>query len=254
MPCWYELFLRDGHFLRISVHREMMDELGDIPWDTAPVVKDIIDRHHVTSFTPPAEFGAWGFDEVFTTVESTDPDFVMWEIEIPQLKKNQVVQDRALKEMRARCNLYILFFILNYPKIETSSTKKQLIVIECLCLPTGDRSFAQGSLSASLSPTAVSWIRTQPQGHIEPIIDAMRIAHDHLWKSHFSERFGAYHRGEGFFWLDVPGDACDIAPERYHDDETGYCLVPHNVDSGVQQITFLVGLAKLHELIRADGF
>ena len=85
----------------------------------------------------------------------------------------------------------------------------------------------------------------------------MRTAHSFIWDgASRSERYGARIGHPKWIYLDVPGDACDLSPDNnsHNDMDQGYTLVPHNVDSGLQQLTFIVGLAKMHDLIRADGF
>jgi hypothetical protein len=90
--------------------------------------------------------------------------------------------------------------------------------------------------------------------HIEAVVDAMKKADNHMWPSDTRYgRFGALFRKPKWLNLDVPGDACGLDPGGYHDESLGhgYTLHPHNVDSSLQQLTFLAGLEKLHDLVRA---
>jgi hypothetical protein len=65
-------------------------------------------------------------------------------------------------------------------------------------------------------------------------------------------QFRVHTRAPKKIFFNIPGDACDLSPECFVDQhhEGGYWLVPHNVDSSIQQLTFLMGLAKLHDLVR----
>lgn len=53
-----------------------------------------------------------------------------------------------------------------------------------------------------------------------------------------------------------PGNACGLDPEDYYEKslDWGYQLVPHNVDSPLQQLTLLAGVAMLYQLARQEGF
>ena len=54
--------------------------------------------------------------------------------------------------------------------------------------------------------------------------------------------------------MNCPGDACGIHPENwYEENDKGYEFNCHNVDSPMQQITLLAGLAALHDEARRAG-
>lgn len=60
---------------------------------------------------------------------------------------------------------------------------------------------------------------------------------------------------DGRFNLKCPGNACEVSiyPDRLYGDNMGTRSVQfscHNLDGAVQQITLLVGIAKLCELAR----
>ncbi|MBC7766514.1 hypothetical protein H7Y21_00775 [Arenimonas sp.] len=112
-------------------------------------------------------------------------------------------------------------------------------------------------MSVILTPQVLTWINKQPEAHVKEIQDAMRTAHSFMWDgASRSDRYGARIGSPKWIHLDVPGDACDLSSDnnRHNEMDQGYTLVPHNVDSGLQQLTFIAGLAKMRDLIRADGF
>jgi hypothetical protein len=135
--------------------------------------------------------------------------------------------------------------------------KKQLIIIDHICLPEKNRQ-STGGLSAILTPSAIGWITKQPEGHVNAIREAMKAAYGHMWNDGRgqNERFDALIGAPKWIYFDVPGNACDLSPDNNNNPRIGqgYKLVPHNVDGSIQQLALFVGLVKMHELMRADGF
>ena len=84
----------------------------------------------------------------------------------------------------------------------------------------------------------------------------MYLAAKHMFRSspdNFSGRKKEYcvsFRVPKWIHFTIPGNACGLDPEHYSSENPneGYELQPHNVDSSFQQLCFLMGLAKLHEL------
>jgi len=68
--------------------------------------------------------------------------------------------------------------------------------------------------------------------------------------------FKAYMLRKGGVVLDVPGNACGIYNPPEHDyglpRKEGCKFECHNVDSPMQQLTLLVGLAMLHDKARKE--
>jgi hypothetical protein len=53
-PCWYELFLKDETTVGIRMRVEVFAELNQTPWDTAPIICDLIEKYkNLENFTPP---------------------------------------------------------------------------------------------------------------------------------------------------------------------------------------------------------
>lgn len=258
LPCWYELFLKDDTTVGIRIHRSVLPELESESWGTAPIISDLIKKYtDLKSFTPPSS-GSWGFGDIFTAIESTDPSWVVWEFKLPDIRTEFNYPDLPKTHICIRATLAMFCMVGRYLNTDsiTDLSKNQLIIIDHINLPQHDR-FNSGSLNAILTPAVLPWIAKQPEGHVKEIQDAMRTAHNFMWDgASRSDRFGARIGPPKWIYLDVPGDACDLGPDNNSNSEPdlGYTLVPHNVDSGVQQLSFIAGLAKIHDLIRADGY
>lgn len=247
--------MRSDYIVGIMVHRQVFLEVMLQNWSTAPVIEQLSKLFGFKSFTPPTE-GSWGFDDSLSLGKSAQPEWILWEFKLPKIRSKDGVGESSTKGIAAlRCSLHVLFLILSMVKEETNSSEKQLIVIDSISLPIGDRR-CSGSIDAVLTPTAISWLSKQPTGHIEEIVESMKRASEYMWEGVTrTNRFGAECDGR-FIYLDIPGEACHLYPENNHNpkSEEGYSMSCHNTDSSLQQLTFLVGLARLHVLMRHDDY
>jgi hypothetical protein len=253
IPAWYELSLKGDSILLLKVHRTAFIEMQKMKWDEAPGVEHLKKTFNLPSFTPPNE-GPCGFMDVFKLGKSENKEWIVWECPLPKLKVKVGEDDSRSNVMAIRATLYMFSTALWLFQGNTGWPKSQLIVVEGVCLPSDDR-MGSGALSATLMPPVMPWLaKHKDHTQIEAVVDAMKKADNHMWPS--DTRYGRFEvlfRKPKWLNLDVPGNACSLDPGGYHDEslEHGYTLHPHNVDSSLQQLTFLAGLAKLHDLVRA---
>ncbi len=256
IPAWYELSLINHCTLGLKIHRTALAKIQEIKWDGAPGVQLIFDKFKLRNFTPPKE-GSCGFEGVFTPGKSEHTEWVAWECKLPRIKKIGDEESSFQDVMAIRSTLWLFSTALCLFEGDTGWRKPQLMVIEGICLPTDEDRMATGALSVTLMPPVMPWlVKHEDQAHIEPIVKAMREANDYMWpSSNCHGRFGALFRKPKWLNLDVPGDACGLDPGNYYDEslERGYTLQPHNVDSSLQQLTFLAGLGRLHDLVRSES-
>lgn len=253
IPAWYELSFPNLPTLSLRIHRIALEHMMKTDWTKAPGVSFTKKTYGLTSFSPPTEQRC-GFNEVFVRSESCHRDWIQWNCRLPRMKASEgVPEDSREYIMAIRSTLWLFSTSLWLFEGNTQWYQPQLMLIEGICLPTDDR-MSSGSLSVTLSPSTIKWLSKQsPDVHIKQIVDAMSVASDFMWKCNSdSGRFGALFRKPKWLNMDVPGNACGLDPESYFEEslEDGYTLQPHNVDSSLQQLTFLVGLAKLHDLVR----
>ncbi len=252
IPAWYKISSRhEGKGITLSVHRTALEEMRAIDWEKAPIAPDLKKSYGLPDFTPPND-GDWGFGNAMKSVESEDPSWVVWDIPFPVLKPKSR-EDPASGVVTIRASLYIASTALSIFKGDTGWHTNQLIEIKNICLPQKDQ-WACGSLSATLTPDAIRWLKKQEHNsELLPVVKEMKAADQYLWP-HNSDRmywFRAHCRQPKWINFTIPGNACGLDPDGYYDEKSddGYKLVPHNVDSSLQQLTFLVGLAKLHDMM-----
>jgi hypothetical protein len=158
--------------------------------------------------------------------------------------------------LELRSTLFVLFTCLYIFEGESTEKKRQLLTIDGLGLETNGN-LGQCYISATVTPTLCEWISKKPdQTSLKEVEEVMYDAYLHMYPGYrkFMRKhdFQAVCQKPGRISLRIPGDACDLSPDSFHQSEggCGYKLSPHNIDNPVQQLTFLIGLARLHELAR----
>ncbi len=244
IPAWYEIGQRAGEVFILRIHREMTFE-HDLK--KSRLAKDYGKRFRIGEFEHPSPAG-FGFREQFKKVSSPDPNWNVYEAALPNLRADNS-DDLAL-----RASLSVIFNSLSLYEGTTTSPLPQLIVSEGLRIELGPHGSA---LAATLTPAVCQWLHMQPDNsELVSVVDTMMKADDCLWpnkrvsvrRHEFQARCGQ----PKWLHLQVPGNACGLDPDDYFNEspDVGYQLSPHNVDFALQQLTFLMGLARLHDLVR----
>jgi hypothetical protein len=247
----YELSYRlDEHALLVRVHPIAWKGFEREDLMTTPIVSHYT-KLLQAAFVPPVSNGRWGFENVFTTEISSVDGWYEVKAKLRRIKDNNHNDQMAL-----RASLDLLFTVLAIgigDKVDTSCSIPQLITVSCMYVEVGMNG---GSLSVEVSDKVAEWLHKQPhEKHCEVIIETMKDAYFYMWPGERKySRFGALCRETGLIYLDVPDNACDLSPDIYCDRKIieGYRLVPHNVDSGLQQLSILAGVFTLSELVRND--
>lgn len=155
---------------------------------------------------------------------------------------------------RISATLTVLFESINYLDDIPESSQSQLLTLETLT----QKEAHGGSLHGTYSKTLVRWLsRVHPGTPVACMIQAMRDC--------YTAQFGAEESESRDFrasvddkngWLNVscPGQACGLHPHTgYILPGDGYQWSSHNVDSPMQQLTLIAGLAALTTKARASG-
>jgi hypothetical protein len=117
-----------------------------------------------------------------------------------------------------------------------------------------------GSLYGRYSPHFIKFLKSYGEDvDFELAKKAMKRVNRYMWQSRKPEddhydmfRMRAWQNLPGNLILDVPGDACGIHPSPFvHDipDGEGDEFTCHNVDSSLQQLTLVTGLAAMCDMI-----
>jgi hypothetical protein len=154
--------------------------------------------------------------------------------------------------------IHVLFDTLCLPLVEgEESNQEQQFSFFTSCKEDIHGHYLGGQISPSLYRWLLKKGRTgEGENDVsmpEVVIEAMKEA----WKagggkiSRMSVRdFRGSITHDGRFMLACPGNACDVAiyPDMVYGEDHGADISCHNLDSALQQVTLLCGIAKLSEL------
>ena len=199
----------------------------------------------------------WGFDSVFVPIISEDQNWITWSCKLPSKDSSDIfLSDHFWERAFAiSATLNITSKMIHVFDGRTESSNPQLFSLD---LRT-DRGENGGALSVELTREFVKWISTQKETVKHPGIEpAMTQAYEYMRGAENFGRVLAMFRKPFWVNLSVPGNASRLDPDDY-DFELGednnpiiepYRLLSHNVDSPIQQLTLLMGIAAMHDLQR----
>lgn len=262
IPAWYEIDLepeRNDTFV-IRIYKGALEELRRVKPD-APILLHYQKTMELPEFIGPGS-GYWGFGEVLREIPCEQNGWVAYRATLPVVKS--VTRGDRLKYVdwnplgRLRATLDVLFNALWLFDGDTGLQLPQLIIINSMAVT------ASGAISAVLTPAMILFLAKQDEGQdFKSVVNTMRRTDEYLWQEEGNpnpysiSQFHVILQKSKFLHFCVPGDACGLDPDShsYSGDSLakGYSLVPHNVDNGIQQLSLLMGLAKLHSLARQSG-
>ena len=255
VPVWCELGIQDSTLLlRVPIEAQAYLEAQLRAPGEFRAVQFLTEACNADSFIPPRG-GAWGFDGALSQGDETD-GWIEHSAPLPTPSQSAKTWSRRRK---LSASLQIPCMLLDLTGVETTTNRAQLMLVEMEIARAREPHGAP--ISAKFSQQFCRWV-----AHIlgdqegiydyEPVSDAMKKAFAHMCEStpYMDQRFQAQLRSPGRIDLTCPGDRTSLNPTYAPSDSSGYEIHPHNVDDTLQQLTLLAGLAKLHELARADGF
>ena len=278
IPCWYELSWNESEkALVLSIHRDFIkNQKTDL--ESAPIVKMMAERLSLQPFAGDFTRNI-GFGGIFERIREED-GFIQFRARIPQVKKNTGnkckeckgtgerkwggYKDKCLycdgtgkewtmdwKEVKAiSASLTLLTIYMRHCEIETPAQHPQLMTFQTIT----EEGMHGGSISGDTSIPLYNFLLETFGEHVvlTEAIRAMKIAHGTMVGNQelYQYSFNAYVQ-KGHFIINCPGDACGLHPSDWYAHEgRGYEFSCHNVDSAIQQITLLVGLATLNDMAR----
>lgn len=283
IPCWYELSwnvkYKKKPVIILRVHREFIDSVEKFS-NRSPIIGLFKKEFDFTKFE--GFHGNFGFDDAFKKLQEKD-GFVEFMIPIPVVEywtdndcKNCSGSGRdnlgngrcfsckgkgkesiySWKPVYAVSASFSIFSRLSqFPEVETSSSLPQLLQIN-----TDTEKGMHGTpLFGSFSPCFVKWLSSFKEGEIIPeMIEAMKVVSNHMigLSSYNKYDFRAQINDEqGWLNVSCPGDACGIYKSGGclgDKNDGGYKFSCHNMDTPMQQLTLIAGLAALHDKARKE--
>jgi len=284
IPCWYELSWDEKKCaLILRMHNDFLKELDEIVKNMtqAPIVKAMKEEFGFTSFSFDWQNGDIGFNGAFKKSKNSKKGFVDFFIKVPEVereikgkkckgcrgtgetsydteclycrgtgKEKEIVWTNAFEISASFSVILGLSFLC---KRDTSSTIPQLLTVQTITR----KGMHGGSLDGEVSVPLTEWMKAiSKEGDVEipEAVKAMKTAHGTMWTSHEFDRFMFVVRKEGAFISDCPGNACGLHPTNWSELERkrGHHFSCHNVDSPMQQLTLIVGLAALCDKARKE--
>jgi hypothetical protein len=133
---------------------------------------------------------------------------------------------------------------------DTKWSSPQILLVDALGLEAGR---GGSGLSISFTSYSINWLKKHVGGQnsisFPSVLEVMQKTHTHLGVIGRNDRFEASLNKNGYLCLTVPGDATYLGGAWEGGNRMR--LDTHNSDSASQQLTFLAGIAALHDLILA---
>jgi len=289
IPAWYQLSFFDGEkkMIILRIHEDFLPTLERAN-DDSPIVKDFLSTFGFDFFSNDIKEG-FGFEKTFLRTSDGDAGgFVDFAIPIPRVKvwektpcshcegsgKSEYGPGKCIfcegkgKEHRmewkkpyaisATFTLFTTLASIFGYESETSAKIPQLLTLQTITM----KDMHGAEIGGELSPFVLEWIiekaeqKEKDEFSIAPVEEALRNTYKRMMggSSGYSERgIRSWGRKSGFIAIDCPGNATGIYTDgsdiSYRKKGEGCTLSSHNVDSPIQQITLIAGLAKLHDLV-----
>lgn len=285
ISAWYELGITDDHkALIIRIEKTALVEVQKLLTMKAPLVRIYEERLNKTPlfgelFIPPRE-KVWGFGEVLEQFPQERDDWISYHCDLPVILSAEQVKwqgnDSGFygernweRAEQVTVTLKVLFEALwlfeeQAAEKEIIKNQVQLLIIEGMRVESG---LHGSSFSVKLSKRFCNWLKKQigdkeykafEHLHLPEAERAMTEAHFQIWQKPLDRydlrRHEVVCHPPKSIHLSCPGNACGLDPEYSRTEDWGYMLQPHNVDSRIQQLTLLAGIAKLHDLVRQEGY
>lgn len=280
LRCWYELSWQPGERRKppaiiLRVHRDFVKKSPG--FNNQTIIRYFQKNFTLGTFEVSLEKN-FGFEEAPFKRQKASGEFLEFRIDIP-------VIERLTKQLCPSCNgrgkdewdmtcmrcngskketrlswtaadaitagLAIFFELARFNGAETSAFKQQLFEV------WSNKSEDSHHLWGDYSPAFMKWLHQHPVDTEFPRVEeAMQETYFFMFNQRsnlFTRYFKAQLPHSGYLTLDCPGDACGIHPSTHgNTPERGCEFTCHNLDSAVQQLTLLAGLAALHDKVRKE--
>lgn len=260
VPAWFDIFtLKNDTHLGIAIHEKAHQFVLEMIKPDAPIVCGLGTKFNLPDFIPPQPEG-WGFGKLLKQITlSAMPNRMVYVVKLPRIFKLSRTDKEPRPDWKSAyaisATLNILFMVLNLFEEKVDSEKKQLVMPNLVT----DTGLHGGSLEVELSKNFTDWIAKQIDNDTcKYLVHTLMNSYKHMYAKHAHHSVlsecSAYFDKPDRVIINCPGDACGLYPEHSRIDGWGYSLECHNVDGPGQQLTLLMGVAKMHMLARQDGY
>lgn len=280
LPCWYELsWQKESPALILRIHKDFIQNL-ELPPDV-PILKSFMEEFNLASSSLNFQQDV-GFENSFKRQGEKD-NFVIFRAEIPEIatlgkEKCPGCKGSKKRDFDREClecsgtgkqinidwhrayavsaSLSLLTKVLSHRE-KVLSTLPQLLTLKTAITADMNRAPVWGEIGLTLR----NWLITQDTQPIsQEIVQAMQSAYQKMWAINKLSRCElAYFRSQidekGLFYIECPGtNSCSIFHDQAWDigEGKGYNFTNHNIDTPLQQLTLVAGLAVLHDYARRE--
>jgi hypothetical protein len=274
LPCWYELSLVfEGRTpaIVLRLRNDYLESLQPIPPD-APIINYVTGKYKLPfgiDFTKDI-----GLDNCLRRAGTAD-EFTNFHVPIPVVKSRGPICSNCEGKKRDRygscrfcdgtgyesvydhlrvdvlsATLAVVSMIIQSADKETSSPDPQLFTFRV----NHEKTMSGMGVYGDFGPEFVAWLTSIAPRYFSEVSQKMCLVDNRMMgDAGYTEReFSVVVHEDGGLHLNCPGNACGLDPSHSRVGEHGYEFGPHNVDSAVQQLTLLAGLAAIHDLARQE--
>ncbi len=264
-PARYRLAAEPGA-IQVAVNKSIIPSASDFQAEQTDSIRERLDLPRI--FTPPNPDREWGFGPVLKDTGIQNPEWVIFQADLPQLKTNDDVEGFAVA-----ATLGLLFSTLNEAEVECSSEIQQGLKVS---LTNSKRSFSSNDLYIALFSPIMNFLKATHDGGLEKAVsEAMLSAYTSLRgvdKSGYFRNLITLNRpSDEIMYFRAPGNATELQYSKREKilgrsskttgplidrviTETSHRLTPKNLDHVDSQLTLLAGVAKLEEIATGGYF
>lgn len=285
-PSWYTLSWQPSPpAIRIGLHRNVISQAGVIT-STSPVVENLQQRYKLGNFSNDFthNFGfaqalkGKGWKGDWFTIEAALPTTLLGYTKCQSCQGTGKDMSEVWGDFCRRCNgkgklpdyswekvtataasLSLLFEYLQWwytqdsPELQTGKRDPQLLTVNIALQPGGPGS---RPIWGTFNHELVQWLLKVGDIELPTVLTAMQQAYRRFMGAldkYDRHRFNA-NLERGNYLVACPGSACGIhpSPHALSNITTAYEFTCHNVDTSIQQLTLLAGLAALCDLARSE--
>jgi hypothetical protein len=281
LPCWYELswVAKPGPAILIRIREEI---LRSEYLKQFPRIMKLVGEHAKKLFACNLE-KSFGFGKIRIRKTGNEQGFVNFEFRIPYLRsdpetclscgglgKDSFEEWASCRACHGRkktrgydwakggdavLTLGTFLQQLEFCDQEIASQHKQLFTLSTYFRT--DTNLNNCPFGFEASPKLVGWLGSLPRNtELESCSQAMRLASEKMiGKAPRIDRFTMYIGSDGRLHANVPGNCACLGSTDFSalGDKAGATYNSHNVDGPWQQLSFVAGLAALHDMARKQG-